>query len=176
MNSRAWQRGNRDCGNAFEVRRIGAALVFLLLLASLTAAAQGVQHLTITQPGGMPGLPILTGIEPRTNGLFITWDGPSGAYQLYQKSNSLAAKWFPLGRLDFDRSALVPNRYSNALFRISGPSPKYAGDATCRACHPNVCRFETNTPHANAFRDPLFKAYGGQTNSSCLPCHTVGFG
>ena len=23
---------------------------------------------------------------------------------------------------------------------------------------------------------PAFKAAGGQTNSSCLPCHTVGYG
>jgi hypothetical protein len=34
----------------------------------------------------------------------------------------------------------------------------------------------TNTPHASAFSSPAFKAAGGQTNSSCLPCHTVGYG
>jgi hypothetical protein len=125
----------------------------------------------------MPGLPIMTGIESHTNGMFITWDGPSGTYQIYQKSNNLNAKWTPLGGLtNFNRSATISKLYTSAFFRVSGPSPKYVGDATCRACHMNVCRYETNTPHASAFRNSQFKAYGGQTNSSCLPCHTVGYG
>ena len=47
-------------------------------------AAQSVQHLTITQPGGMPGLPVMTGIERLTNGVHLTWTGPSGYYQVYQ--------------------------------------------------------------------------------------------
>jgi hypothetical protein len=40
------------------------------LLTVLPGWAQGVQHLTIIQPGGMPGLPIMTGIQKSTNGVY----------------------------------------------------------------------------------------------------------
>src|ERR1700690_3413864 len=79
------------------------ASVFILavagfLLGGFFANAQTVQHLTITQPGGMPGLPVMTGIERVTNGMNLMWDGPSGYYQVYQKSNSLLAPWMALGK------------------------------------------------------------------------------
>ncbi|MDO8624669.1 MAG: hypothetical protein Q7R47_01195, partial [Candidatus Diapherotrites archaeon] len=51
----------------------------------LPLKAQNVPHLTTTHPGGMPGLPVVTGIQKVTNGLQVTWDGPSGYYQLFQK-------------------------------------------------------------------------------------------
>jgi hypothetical protein len=125
----------------------------------------------------MPGLPVLGGIEQLTNGVRVTWDGPSGYYQLYQKSNNLAAPWVAQGKAtNLARNAVITTLYSNAFFRVSGPSPKYAGTKVCVACHLNICRYETNTPHAGAFSSAAFKAAGGQTNSLCLPCHTVGYG
>src|SRR5664280_3890695 len=56
--------------------------LFVLTLAgvcfgALPAAAQPVQHLSTTQPGGMPGLPVMGGISKLTNGVQIIWDGPS---------------------------------------------------------------------------------------------------
>ena len=141
------------------------------------ANAQNVQHLTITQPGGMPGLPVMTGIERVTNGMNVTWDGPSGYYQVYQKSNSLLAPWVALGKAtNLVRYAVITKFYSNAFFRVSGPAPKYAGSKVCLTCHLSICQYVTNTPHASAFSSPAFKAAGGQTNRSCLPCHTVGYG
>ncbi|MGA3143525.1 MAG: multiheme c-type cytochrome [Verrucomicrobiota bacterium] len=141
------------------------------------ANAQNVQHLTITQPGGMPGLPVMTGIERVTNGMNVTWDGPSGYYQVYQKSNSLLAPWVALGKAtNLVRYAVITKFYSNAFFRVSGPAPKYAGSKVCLTCHLSICQYVTNTPHASAFSSPAFKAAGGQTNSLCLPCHTVGYG
>src|SRR6516225_7841467 len=65
---------------------------------SLPATAQQVQHLTITQPGGMPGLPVMTAIIPLTNGVQLTWAGPAGYYQVFQKSNSLMVPWTALGK------------------------------------------------------------------------------
>ena len=66
-------------------------------LSNLSGPAQGVQHLSITEPGGMPGLPVMTGIQLATNGVVLTWDGPSGYYHLYQKSQlperELATVW-----------------------------------------------------------------------------------
>ena len=140
-------------------------------------AAQPVQHLATTQPGGMPGTPVMGGISTLTNGVQITWDGPSGYYQVFQKSNSLTAAWQALGKAtNSSRAATITRLYSNAFFRVSGPAPKYAGSKICISCHLNVCRYETNTPHASAFVSTNFVNHGGQTNASCLPCHTVGYG
>jgi hypothetical protein len=149
----------------------------VLFSATITLRSQSVQHLTTTQPGGMPGLPVMEGIERQANGVQITWDGPSGYYQVYQKSNSFGAPWVALGKAtNLVRYAVVTPLYSNAFFRVSGPAPKYAGVKVCVTCHSSICRFETNTPHASAFSSTNFMARGGQTNRLCLPCHTVGYG
>lgn len=152
-------------------------LILAALLGALVSGAQPVQHLTVTFPGGMPGLPVMTGILPETNGLLLTWDGPPGYYQVYQKTNCVNPKWRALGGLtNSSRCAMVSKIYSDAAFKLIGPSPRYAGANVCRACHMNTCRYETNTPHAGAFTSAAFVAEGGQTNTSCLPCHTVGYG
>ncbi len=146
-------------------------------MGGLPLAAQQVQHLSITQPGGMPGLPVMTGIIPLSNGVQLTWSGPAGYYQVFQKSNSLSAAWVALGKsTNLASTATITKLYSNAFFRVAGPTPKYAGYQSCVECHNNICRYETNTAHASAFSSPEFKAAGGQNNASCLPCHTVGFG
>jgi hypothetical protein len=141
------------------------------------ANAQNVPHLSNTQPGGMPGLPVMGGVERLTNGVRVTWDGPSGYYQVYQKSNSLLAPWVALGKAtNLVRYAVITKLYNNAFFRVSGPSPQYIGAQACAGCHDNIRATELNTPHAGAFTNACFVAAGGQTNSSCLPCHTVGYG
>ena len=125
----------------------------------------------------MPGLPVMGGVERLTNGVQITWDGPSGYYQVYQKSNSLDAPWMAVGRpTNLVRNAVITQLFSNAFFRVSGPAPRYAGVKVCVTCHASICQYETNTPHASAFISTNFTAQGGQTNSLCLPCHTVGYG
>ncbi len=155
----------------------GLILTAGILFTAPSLMSQTVQHLSITQPGGMPGLPVIEGVERVTNGMHLTWDGPSGYYRLYQKSNSLTAPWVALGKAtNLLRNAVITTLYSNAFFRVSGPTPKYAGTKVCLTCHSSICQYETNTPHASAFSSAAFKASGGQTNSSCLPCHTVGYG
>ncbi len=148
-----------------------------LFLAARPAPAQGVAHLTIAQPGGMPGTPVMEGITRVTNGVTITWAGPAGYYQVFQASNSLRAPWLALGQAtNVACTATITKLYSNAFFRVAGPAPNYAGQKLCLACHLAVCQYETNTAHARAFASPAFAALGGQTNASCLPCHTVGYG
>jgi len=139
--------------------------------------AQQVVHLAITQPGGMPGLPVMTGIKRVTNGVQVTWDGPSGYYQVYQKSNRLTAPWVALGKAtNLVCYVVITKLYSNAFYRVSGPSPQYIGAQACAGCHDNILTTELKTPHAGAFTNALFVAAGGQINRSCLPCHTVGYG
>ncbi len=148
-----------------------------LAVSALSLAAQQVQHLTTIQPGGMPGWPVMTGIYQVTNGVQLTWAGPSGYYQVFQKSNNLSAAWTAWGKAtNLACTATITRLYSNAFFRVSGPAPKYAGYRNCLTCHSSVCQYVTNTPHASAFSNPAFKASGGQTNSYCLACHTVGYG
>ena len=151
-------------------------MLALTVLAGIGLPATA-QHLTITQPGGMPGLPVMTGISRLTNGVQLSWAGPSGYYQVFQKSNNLNAAWLAWGKAtNLACTATITKLYSNAFFRVSGPSPNYIGAQACVECHNNICRYETNTAHASAFSNLAFKATGGQNNSSCLPCHTVGYG
>lgn len=155
----------------------GRALALTVWLAAgVMAVAEEVQHLSITQPGGMPGWPVITGIGHTNHAAKITWDGPSGYYQLYYKTNLASSTWQKFGSPNLNRTTNITTLHSNIFFRVSGPAPLYAGAQTCLECHPNVHSSEVNTPHAQAFTNPMFAALGGQTNSSCLPCHTVGYG
>ena len=112
------------------------------------ANAQSIQHLTITQPGGMPGLPVMTGVTRLTNGLSVTWDGPGrGYYQLFQKHSLKDASWQAVGAAtNLARQATITALSSNAFFRVSGPSPVYAGSNACAECHGSI--LSTEIKHA----------------------------
>lgn len=128
-------------------------------------------------PGGYPDLSLLDSPARLTNGLRLQWSGPSGYYQVYQATNLTRPVWQTIGlATNWACAATVTNLPRTAFFRISGPSANYAGAKVCITCHLPVCRVETNTFHATAFSDPLFKAAGGQTNANCFACHTLGYG
>jgi hypothetical protein len=78
-----------------EVVRVLALMTWLTACA--TAEGEQVQHLTITQPDGMPGWPILTGIQYSNYVASLSWDGPSGYYQLYQTTNLTNPNWQKFG-------------------------------------------------------------------------------
>ena len=138
--------------------------------------AQSIQHLTITQPGGMPGLPVMTGVSRVTNGLSVTWDGPSGYYQLFQKHSLKDASWQALGTASLLRQATITPLSSNGFFRVSGPSPVYAGSTACAECHQGTVNTVIHTAHTGAYTNAQFVTLGGQTNGACLVCHTLGYG
>jgi hypothetical protein len=121
----------------------------------------------------MPGWPVLTGIESTTNGVRLTWDGPPGYYQVHQRPG-LDASWLPQGRPNTARTSILPTASANAIFRLSGPSPRYAGAQVCLGCHEEVHQTVLNTRHAHAWQS--LKDQGQHRNPSCLPCHTVGYG
>ncbi|HUZ06330.1 MAG TPA: cytochrome c family protein [Candidatus Paceibacterota bacterium] len=152
-------------------------LATLAAFAGWSAGAQGVQHLAVVQPGGFPGLPVMNGIQRTTNGVQIFWDGPSGYYQVWQKIHLTDPTWLAVGTpYNLSRTATITTLYSNDFFRVSGPSPHYAGSQVCAGCHAGVHTTVMTTEHAGAFTSALFVAQGGQTNASCLACHTVGYG
>jgi hypothetical protein len=145
------------------------------LLTGLSGNAQGVQHLSIIQAGGMPGMPGMTGIQPVTNGIALTWDGPAGYYQVWHKVHLTDPSWLAVGGdTNLNRTATVTTLYSNDFFRVFGPSPQYAGAQTCAECHQGIYNIQTNTPHVQAFAG--LQAIHQDTNPTCLPCHTVGYG
>ena len=149
----------------------------LLAAACFAAGAQSVSHLSITQPGGMPGLPVVTGVTPASNGVTVTWAGPPGYYQLFEKGSAANSQWQAVGGdTNLILEATVKNALPGAFFRVSGPSPQYAGSQACAECHSPILNTLAHTAHAGAFTDAAFAAKRGQTNASCLPCHTVGDG
>ena len=96
--------------------RLIEPIVVLLLAAAFSVAsgwranAQSTPHLSVAQPGGMPGWPVMTGITRVTNGVSVTWDGPSGYYQLFQKPSVTAPTWQAIGTpFNLARSAVVTN-------------------------------------------------------------------
>ncbi len=153
-------------------RLLAAAAV--LVAAGLSARAQDVQHLSITVKGGMPGLPVITGITPVTNGVKVTWDGPQGYYQLFESAR-MNGPWVPVGGNDnLARYAIVTGHSTNGFYKISGPTPHYSGLQACEECHSPTVTTVAQTPHAAAFANARFVADGGHTNASCVVCHTVG--
>ncbi len=157
------------------------AMTALVFGGCLHSAAQDVPHLRIAQPGGMPALPVITGIQRGTNGVTVTWDGPSGHYQLLQKSTMTDSDWQPVGSAagkaaKLPRTAIVTKSSSAALFKVAGPSPQYAGSQSCLECHSPIAHNVAHTRHSGAFSSALFVTLGGRNDASCLPCHTVGYG
>ncbi len=123
----------------------------------------------------MPGMPVMNGIQQATNGIQLMWDGPSGYYGLLHKTNLLNSGWVALGgQTNLNRTATVTNLQSRDFFRVSGPSSQYAGAMACAECHGNIYNTQTNTPHAQAFAN--LQRIHQDTNPTCLPCHTVGYG
>jgi hypothetical protein len=136
---------------------------------------QQVQHLNITQPGGMPAQPLVTDVIPGTNRVGVTWSGPPGYYQLFEKQSLSDPVWHALsGRTNLARRAVVSGASSNALFRVLGPAPRFVGAQACTECHQSTHDSEIQTRHAQAFA-ALQQIHQDQ-NPSCLPCHTVGYG
>ena len=161
----------RTIGNEAKLSLTAATL----LLGSTLMFAQSVQHLGITKEGGMPGQPTVTAVVPETNGVVVTWDGPSGYYQLFEKQSLSDPTWKSLGpRTNLLRRAFVAGATSNALFRVSGPAPHYVGSQACLECHQTIHDGLMGTKHAQAF--VALQQINQQNNASCLPCHTVGYG
>lgn len=162
-------------GGRRNLRRAVLFAAAASLICAGRVCAQAPPHLSITLPGGMPGLPVVTGISAATNGLVLTWDGPSGYYQVIQKTNLNDPKWAGIGRAtNLVRTATIATHGAHIFYRVSGPAPHYTGIQTCSACHAEVHDPVVQTSHLQAFA--TLQQIGQQTNSSCLPCHTVGNG
>lgn len=161
--------------NIAEPYRLALVFGAALLLWTGSVFGQNVQHLNQPMSGGIPGQPVLTGVVPWTNGVGVTWDGPAGYYQLLEKNSLTDPTWRALGpRTNLARRAWVPGASTNAVFRLYGPAPHYAGSQACVECHQAIHDTQMNTLHAQAFT--ALKQINQDKNPSCLACHTVGYG
>ncbi|HYG22302.1 MAG TPA: multiheme c-type cytochrome [Verrucomicrobiae bacterium] len=159
---------------AFHIPLICCLALIIATRAADASAAEPVPHLTMTQPGGMPGWPVITSVDRATNGMTVHWEGPPGYYRLFQKKGVQDKNWTQVGTPMLGRQATITTLSSNAFFRISGPSPRYAGSQVCGQCHTDVHNNAMHTRHAEALQ--TLKQIGQDKNASCLPCHTVGHG
>ena len=142
----------------------------------LATRADEIQHLSIPLPGGQPGLPVMGPAQPTSNGVSITWFGPSGYYQLLQKTNLKTSGWTPVGGLRLTNQAILSTDRPGCFYSVSGPSAVYATSHACLECHPGTHADVMHTAHIGAFTNHSFVMQGGQTNTSCLVCHTSGYG
>lgn len=138
--------------------------------------AEEIQHLNFTVPGGMPGLPLMGPIQQVSNGVSVSWFGPAGYYQLFEKPSMTATNWSPVGGLRLTNQAVLSLSHTGSFFSVLGPAARYAGSRACLECHPGPHATLMNTAHGGAFTNHPFVIQGGQTNASCLSCHTVGYG
>lgn len=159
-------------------RFISRTALAVLTASALSSAAQNVAHLPVTVPGGMPGRAVITSIQKSTNGnVNISWYGPPGYYHVLTSTSPTSKTWTPIGApTNTSGTATITGLTSNVYFRVAGPPPQYVGAQACTECHKATHDSFENTAHAGAFSNPAFVAAGGQTNSSCLVCHTVGYG
>ena len=143
---------------------------------SPSGLAEEIQHLSITVPGGMPGLPLMGPIQQVSNGVSVTWFGPAGYYQLFEKTNVVASSWQPVGGLRLTNQAILISIHAGSFFNVSGPAASYAGSRACLECHSGTHTSVMKSAHVGAFTNHSFAMQGGQTDPSCLACHTVGYG
>src|SRR5438876_11719458 len=80
-------------GPAVYRRFLPGVVLAILTVSGLAVSAQNVAHLTVTQPGGMPGGPVITGAEKVTNGVRISWYGPPGYYQIVKSGSPNSKTW-----------------------------------------------------------------------------------
>ena len=170
--------GRRSPVNGPDSRGTAAAVLILAAagfgLFGSSAGGQDAPHLSIIQPGGFPGVALMTGAVRVTNGVNVTWYGPPGYYQLYQALTLVNPAWQSVGGLNYSNNAIVATVNAKAFFRVAGAAPQYAGSQTCAECHAEVLNTQIHTAHAGAYGSAQFLGFGGGTNASCYVCHTVG--
>ena len=146
-------------------------------MVGLWVHGQSIQHLEVAIPGGMPGSNLITAVVAVSNGVQVSWDGPSGYCQLFASPTLTHPHWRALGqRTNLVRRATVPEAYSDSFFKVLGPLGIYGSSRACVSCHSPIENSIAKTAHTAAFTNEDFVACGGNTNKSCFACHSVGYG
>jgi hypothetical protein len=153
--------------------RRGFVLV-TLALAPLAVAAAPADHVTVPTRGGMPAIPLITGAQQNSNKITLTWQSACGPYRVWVKNTLGATTWTAITPPQYSNTATLVITGQQAFFRVSGPSPQFAGSRACLECHEGIHNAGLSTAHSQAFQ--TLKNIGQHTNPACLACHTVGYG
>jgi len=138
----------------------------------------------VALPGGLGLHPVITSVTRTQDVATVAWFGIQGPYQLLHAASPDANSWESLAKPTFGASLSVPVPGDLGFFRVLGGRPvstsesggtvNYIGSASCVDCHGDIHQTWGETGHARAFES--LKAVNQHTNSSCLICHTVGYG
>ncbi len=166
---------NSALGRAFSAR---LALICLSLLAAGSAPAQTLwkPDVPLRSPGGILPLPVITSVQRTTNNqVKVDWTGFAGPYELqWCPSLGTGDSWKSVPTIPTVMNVLTPLDSQQGFFRISGPSPEFAGAETCGQCHSSKYKSWAKTGHGSALE--LLKNISMDKNPACLQCHTVGAG
>ena len=138
----------------------------------------------VALPGGLSLHPIVTSLTRTQDVLTVEWFGIQSPYQLLHATSPDTNSWESLGNPTFGTTLSVPLSGDLGFFRVLGGRPvstsesggtvNYVGATSCVDCHGATHNAWAETGHARAFAS--LKSVNQHTNSSCLICHTVGYG
>ena len=157
-------------------RRAAALLAAGLAIGGLFASSSraDMYRMTLNSGGGIPSQATLgTPVATSTN-WSINWYGLHGWYTV-QGSADLV-NWSGLASVaatDFAWGVTVPNPATNTTYNFRlFQANSFAGSSACGSCHGDKYTPYLATAHAGAFA----VLGSSQSKSSCLLCHTVGYG
>jgi hypothetical protein len=160
---------------------LGVAAATLLIAASVTAiqAAEVSPHKMARTEGGISPKPVVTGVSRAADNptsLKVDWQGFGGPYQVLKCPGFTSGKatWETVTTVTNGTSATFAMDGEIGFVTVQGPDPDYIGAERCSLCHVDTHEDWLDTRHAKALES--LKAIGQDKNSSCLACHTVGFG
>jgi hypothetical protein len=150
-----------------------------VLAIGLAGVAQA-QPFTPVAPyaGGIDPQPVISSVVTNGGGrLKVSWTGFRGGYQVQVSTNG-GVSYNTVGTTSTVSKMITyrcPSNTPSGTFRVVAPTPRFnSAYGQCGYCHAKITRNWVRTPHAEAF--DFLVDLGQQTNSACLPCHTVGYG
>jgi len=166
----------------FRLRRAVALVTAGLALGGMFGTAFGqstpmYRMQTLGSGGGIPSQAILNSSGYTATNWTVSWYGTLGWYTILAGTN-VSAITNPVASVlatTYASQATVPvpfttNHYGFlSLYQYNS----YAGASSCSSCHDTHYVPYLSTVHASAYN--ALVSSGMNNNSSCLPCHTVGY-
>ena len=169
------------------VRRFAVATTTLLAAAVTVAihAADANEFKLVRTPGGISPAPVITSVSNTNKDLTINWQAfssqaPVGSNVVYQILRCPALKgtntdWNPVASVTNATTLAMAVYGDSGFLKVQQtPAPLYAGAEKCGLCHLDTHDTWLTTRHAGAFQ--TLKDLQQEKNTSCLSCHTVGYG
>jgi hypothetical protein len=166
-----------------RILTVAAATILAAVLAGHVQGTDAAPKI-VRLPGGISPSPVILSVSGKTN-LTVNWQAfnnqvSNGVPVVYQLIKCPALKgtntvWTSVATVTNTTTAVLPSDGEVGFLSVEQtPAPGYAGAEACGRCHDDTHADWLTTAHSGAL-DAL-KAIKMDKNSSCLPCHTVGYG